>query len=127
MTVDERDLLGRVVELGLEGRELEAAVRVDGQPADVGALGLAQPLDGVEHGVVLDRRGEHARAARVLVAAGAEDALDREVVGLGAAGGEDHVARAYAERGRDLLARLLHHAPGPTARGVQRGGVAHDA
>ena len=58
------------------------------------------------------------------VAPGPEDALDGEVVALGAAAGEDHLRRSGAERGRDALAGLLHPAAGVPARGVQRRGVA---
>ena len=55
----------------------------------------AQPVDRVEHGVVLDRgwRGPGVRR-RVGRPARPEEALDREVVALGAAAGEDHLGRA---------------------------------
>jgi hypothetical protein len=54
------------------------------------------------------RRGSSAQAGPV-------DALDREVVGLGAAGGEDHLAGPAAQRLRDRLAGLLDR---PGARAV---------
>ena len=47
---------------------------------------------------------------------GPEDALDREVVALGAAAGEDHLGRPGAERRGDPLARLLDRAAGAAAR-----------
>ena len=56
------------------------------------------------------------RRRRVGGPAGPEDALDREVVALGAAAGEDHLGRPGAERGGDPLAGLLDQAPGPPAR-----------
>ena len=61
---------------------------------------------------------------RVLRAAGPEDALEREVVGLGAAGGEHDVARPRADGAGDGLARLLDHAPRAATGGVQRARVA---
>ena len=57
-------------------------------------------------------------------APGPEDALDREVVGLGAAGGEHDLAGAAVERLRDGLAGLLDDPAGVPAGGVQRAGVA---
>ena len=65
-----------------------------------------------------------AGAARVGGAPGPVDALDREVVGLGAAGGEHHLAGAAAERLRDRLAGLLDDPAGVPAGGVQRARVA---
>ena len=53
---------------------------------------------------------------RVGAPAGPEDALDREVVGLGAAAGEDHLGRPGAERGgersRDSSTRRRARRPG---------------
>ena len=63
------------------------------------------------------RRGSSAQPRPV-------DALDREVVGLGAAGGEHHLARAAVERLRDRLAGLLDDPPGVSAGRVQRARVA---
>ena len=48
----------------------------------------------------------------------------RQRVGLGAAGGEHHVARLGADQRRDLLARLLDQAARRAALGVDRGRVA---
>ena len=62
--------------------------------------------------------------ARVGVAARPEEALEREVVGLGAAGGEHHLARPAVERLRDGLARLLDDPPRGPAAGVERRRVA---
>ena len=42
-----------------DGGQVDPAEGVDGQPHDLGALVLDEPLDGVEHGVVLDGAGEH--------------------------------------------------------------------
>ena len=81
-------------------------------------------LDRVEHRVVLDAAGDHAVEGGVLRAAGEPGALDGEVVGLGAAGGEDDLGRPGAQGGADPLARLLDHGAGRTPGGVQRGGVA---
>ena len=52
------------------------------------------------------------------------EALEREVVGLGAAGGEDHLAGSAVQRLGDRLARLLHDAARVPPGGVQRRRVA---
>ncbi len=103
----------------------DAAVGVDRQGDDLGALVLGQPVDGVQHGMVLDSADDDPAPARVGVAAGPEDALDREVVGLGAAGGEDDLRRARAEGRGQLLAGLLDPPTRGAAGPVQRRGVAH--
>ena len=77
----------------------DGAVGVDRQPRHLGAFVLDQPLHRVQHRVVLDGRGDDAATPRVGVAARPVDALDREVVALGAARGEDRpptVARRAA-------------------------------
>ena len=48
--------------------------------------------------------------------AGPEDALDGEVVGLGAAAGEDHLGRAGAERGGDATRATPRPGGGPSGR-----------
>ena len=53
-----------------QGVEVEPAEVVDGQQLDLGTLVLGQPVHGVEDGVVLDRGGQHAGAARVLLRGG---------------------------------------------------------
>ena len=107
-----------------QGVDVEPATLVDGQQLHPGALVLGEPVERVEHGVVLHRGREDPGAAGVGVAAGPVDALEGEVVGLGAAGGEHHLAGTAAQRLRDGLARLLDHPPrAPPAR-VQRAGVA---
>ena len=57
-------------------------------------------------------------------AAGQPGALDREVVGLGAPGGEHHLGGPRAQGGADPLAGLLDDGAGGASRGVQRRGVA---
>ena len=85
---------------------------------------LLEPVQRVEHRVVLDRGGQDAGPARVGGAARPVDALERQVVGLGAAGGEDDLARAAVEGLRDGLAGLLDDASGAPPGGVQRARVA---
>ncbi len=85
-----------------------------------------QEVDAVQDGVVLDRADQQPDPARVGVTTGVEEALDREVVGLGATGGEQHLGGPRAQRLGDRLAGLLDHPARTTAGGVQRGGVAHD-
>ena len=106
---------------------VDPAVRVDREVLDGGALVFAEPVDGVEDGVVFDGAGEDAGAGRVGVAAGPVQALHGEVVGLGAAGGEDDLAGAGAEGLGEGFTGLLDGAPRSAAGGVEGGGVAGDA
>ena len=117
------DVVVAVQGLAQRGR-CHRAVGLGGQIRHLGALVLGQPDDRVEHGVVLDGGGDDAPAVRIGVAASPVDALDGEVVALGAAGGEDDLRRPGAQVRGDALPRLLHPAPGVAPRGVQRGGVA---
>ena len=100
-------------------RDVDPARRVDGQDVEGGALVLGEPLPRVEHRVVLRGRDEHAGAAGVGGAAGPVEALDGEVVGLGAAGGQHDLGRQGADGLGDRLARLLDRPPRPAARRVQ--------
>ena len=88
------------------------AERVDGQPLQLGALVLRQPDGRVQYGVVLDPAEQDPPPARVLLEPGPPQALQREIVGLGPAGGEHHLARQRAERLRDRLPGLLDGPPG---------------
>ena len=97
------------------------------QPGDLGAVVLGQPLDAVEDGVVLGRADDDPAAAGVGLPAGPEQALDREVVALGAAAGEQDLRRPRTQRLGQPLARLLGDPAGGAAARVQRGGVAHAA
>ena len=120
---DQGDVVGPLQGLR-EGVEVHAAARVDRQPGHLGPLVVAQPLHAVQDGVVLGGREQDAPARGVGGAAGPQQALEGEVVALGAPGGPDDLARARAERRRQGLAALLDGGPGPAAGGVQRGGVA---
>ena len=95
-------------------------VRTDGQPRHLGVLVLDEPLHRVEHRVVLDGRGDDPAARGVGVAACPVDALDGEVVALGAARGEDDLRRPRAQQLGQRLARLLHASAGRPTRRVQR-------
>src|SRR6185312_2437440 len=92
--------------------------------ADLRALVAGQPAHRVQHRVVLGGRYQHPAAVRAVVPAGPEQALHRQVVRLGSAACEDHLAGPGAERLGDLLPGLLHHPAGPAAGVVQRRGVA---
>ncbi len=109
---------------GGERFDVEATFAVHREHFDDGALLSGKPLKRVQHRVVLDRGGQDAGAARVFGSTGPVDALDGQVVGLGASGGEHDVTGAALQRLRDSFARLLHHAPGPPPGAVQRTGVA---
>lgn len=106
------DIVGVAGDGLAQGVGVDPAVRVDREVLDGGALVLTEPVHGVEHGVVLDGAGEDAGAGRVGVAAGPVQALDGEVVGLGAAGGENDLAGAGTERLGERLAGLLDRTPG---------------
>ena len=106
------------------GGRVHAAGRVDGQPDGLGALVGGQPLDGVGHRGVLHRGDEDAAAAGVLLAPVPVQALDGQVVGLGAPGGEDHLDGLRAQGRGDVLAGLLDDGARRAAGAVQRGRVA---
>ena len=89
---DQRHRVGVALDRRPQRVDVEPAALVDGQQLDLGALVLGEPVERVEHRVVLDRGREDPGAPRVGVAPGPVDALEGEVVGLGAAGGEDHLA-----------------------------------
>ena len=112
----------------------DPAGRLDGQPGDLRAVVLGQPLDAVQDGVVLGGAHHDPAAAGVGLPARPEQALDREVVALGAAAGEEHLRRAGrpaprrtargtarprgGRRGRSRAARR-RSPPGPAARSSQ--------
>ena len=104
--------------------EVDPAGRVDADEPDLGLVTVLQPVGRVEHRVVLDRGGDQARDRPELGGAGPVDPLDREVVGLGAARGEHHLARPAVQRLRDRLARLLDHPPRVAPGRVQGARVA---
>lgn len=96
---------------GLVGDGLADVVRVDQalavhlQVGDLVALFL-EALAGVEHGLVLDHRGDEVVA---LVPIKLGHALEGHVVALGRAGGEHDLFRVLrADKGGDLLARGRH-------------------
>jgi len=119
---DHGDVLGGLRDRGAQLGRADHAVVADRQPDGFGALGLLQPPDRVQHGVMLDRGGQHAAPPSTRgspVPARPVQALHREVVRLGPAAGEDDLARPGAEHLGELLPGLLHHPPGAAARGVQ--------
>ena len=93
-------------------------VFVHGKIGDGEALRL-QRLAGAEHGVVLDLRGHDVPGTP-----GGGDALDPEIVGLRAPGGEDDLVLGHAEESRDLLTRRLQSLPRVAAEAVHARGIA---
>ena len=86
--------------------------RVDRQPLDHGALVLGQPEHGSSTAWCSTALARMRRRSRVLAAARPVEALDREVVRLGAAAGEHDLAGPGAERRGERLAGLLDDAAG---------------
>ena len=80
-------------ERGFERGDLDQALRRAGQEGDLDAA-LGQLLGRVQHGVVLDGRGDQ-------VVAGREHAEERHVVALRAAGGEDDLGGAAVQQRGD--------------------------
>src|SRR5207247_6164998 len=79
---EQRDLVAVLVELSPKGIDLDLTAAVGREPAHARPLLASQPMDRVEDGVVLDRRGDHPVASRIRLAPGPEDSLDGEVVAL---------------------------------------------
>ena len=122
---DQRDRLGVALDRVAQRVDVEpAASGRPGSSSTVGALASREPVQRVEHGVVLDGGGEDPGAPRVGGQPRPVDALEREVVGLGAAGGEHHLAGPAVQRLGDRLPRLLDDPPGVPPGGVQRARVA---
>src|SRR3954453_18653341 len=110
-----------------EGGGGDPAGRLDPQPGDLGLVVLLQPLHAVQDGVVLGRAGHDPGAPLVGGPPGPVQPLDRQVVALGAAAGEQHLRGPGTQRRGQRLPGLLGDPAGLPATGVQRGGVAHPA
>ena len=101
---DQRHPRGVRVDGGTERRGPEHALAVHLEPARFGVLVLLQPVHRVEDRVMLDRRDQDPAPGRGRIAARPVEALHGEVVRLGAAAGEHHLARPGVEDLGDLLA-----------------------
>ena len=82
-----------------------------------------QILKTLQHRVVLDGRGDQVVALGAQMPGGAED---REVVALGAAAGENHLARLGPEHGGDPVPGVVQQRPRPSADLVNARRVAPD-
>ena len=120
---DQRDRAGVGRERRLEGRRVDPAGRVDRQPLDLGALVLGQPERRVHDRVVLDGAGEDPGPARVGGPPAPVEALDGEVVRLGAAAGEEHLAGPGADGLGERLAGLLDQPAGGPAGACSEDGL----
>ena len=98
-------------------------LRVDAEPLDARTLVGPEPCNRIENGVMLDRRCQDSRGLAEPIPPLPEQALDRQIVRLGSARGEDDGARASAEICGDALARLLDDLTNRPARSVQGRGV----
>lgn len=101
-----------------EGIEVEAAGGVDGDEDDFGPL-LPEGVERFQNGGVLDGGG-HDAAGAAAGGGGEED----EVVGFGAAAGENKLFGAATEQVGEVSAGLGEGAPRTVAGGVVAGGVA---
>ena len=99
---------------------VDPAVAIDRQLDDLEAE-LLEVLQRVEHRVVLDRAGHDSMAAALARPRGA---LQREVQRLGAAAGEDDLARTRPDRAGDTLMGLVERSARSPAVRVRRRGVA---
>ena len=97
--------------------EVDDAVTVDTDACHPKAISR-QPIARRQHALVLEGR-RHDPVALTGITRSAGGALHREVVGLGAAAGEDDLGRLGAEHGRDLLAGLLQRRLGGPGGGVR--------
>ena len=120
---DESGLGGVLLELRAQVGGRDDAVGVDREQDELGAGLLGQPLRGVEDGVMFDRRGDDPATAGVGVPLCPVDPLDRQVVGLGAAAGEDDLGGPGTDRRGDGLAGLLEPTTCGATGSVQRRGV----
>ena len=96
--VHDADQGGFRPEHGGEGLLGDAAVGVHRHHVDGEAVHPLQVAGGLLHGGMFDGADHHPVQPRVRGPPGQRNALDGEVVRLRAAGGEDHLARAAAQR-----------------------------
>ena len=120
----EGNVFGVLLDEFADGLRVDATVLVYGDPFELRALCLFEPFAGFFHGVVLDGGDENSGALRVFFAALPVDALDREVVRLGAAGGENNLGGVRSNSAGDAFAGVLDGGAGITSGSVQGGGVA---
>jgi hypothetical protein len=114
----DQDRLGR--NRRLDFVRVDAAVAIHRHLDDLEAELLEVP-DRVTDGVVLDGGGDDPMAASLACPGGA---LESQVVGLGAAGGEDDLARLGSDGTCRSLVSLVEPGAGPTTGSVQRRGIA---
>ena len=114
---DERRALGERIG---HGERVDAAGSVHGEDGHVEVAAL-EDRDAVQDGLVLDGGRDDVAPAR---ARGPGDALDREVVGLGPAAGEDDLPRLRVDGAGDDLAGLVDALARPPAAPVQARRVA---
>ena len=114
-------------ERGAEGVGGERTGGIDGQFERLETVMLGECAGGFQDGVVLDGADQHAVTRRLPFLAGQGDALDRQVVRLGAAGGEDDLTRAGPEDRGNALAGVLEGAGGALAALVMTGRVTEPA
>src|SRR5581483_7251809 len=103
-----------------ETSRVSAPVRIYGQILDLETL-PRQRLERLQHGVMLDGRGEEMPAALPMQF---RHAPNRRVVRLRAARRENDLFRGRVEGLRDDLPRLLHRLPRLHAEAVERGRIA---
>ena len=115
---NQRHSLGRRRQQLIDEIHIDSAGCIDRNPPHVRALVLAEPFDGVEDGVVLDRRCGHDRIGDTQSRpTGPQEPLDGEVVRFGSTRGEDDRRGSRAQIVGDGFPSLFHDpARGTTGR-----------
>ena len=116
------DKLGVGTEGGFEAFGVDDAVAIGSEIGDGGTAAM-EGLSGVEDRVVLDLAGEE-MSGLALVEEGLEDAGERKVVALGAAGVEDDLFGRAVEQPGGGGARVLYGGAGALAGVVRGAGIA---
>ena len=110
-----------------EGGGIDAAGGGAGEDGDVDGAAFCECFGGSQDGVVLDGGRDEVRPASGSGCCGRfHDAEEREVVGLGAARGEDDLGRPALEQGGALIAGVLDGGAGALTGLVDGAGVGED-
>ncbi len=119
----ERNVLGILFDELANGLRVDTAVLVHGNPFELRALCLFRAIRRFPPRRGAQWRRRESGALRVFFAALPVDALDCEVVRLGAAGGENNLGGVRSNSAGDAFAGVLDGGAGITSGSVQGGGL----